>query len=260
MTSRDIAHHRLINQGILGSTFTEPKEMVRWMGCIQAQDFAGAKWAIGNRIKGITETEVENDFNEGKILRTHILRPTWHFVTAEDIHWILKLTAPKIKALCKGLHRKLEINEGILKRSKKIISKALQGGNQLTRDELQTLLKNRRINTDDIRLGFLIMDAELDGLICSGRRRGKQFTYALLEERSPKVKSMDRDAAIAELGKRYFISRGPATVQDFAWWSSLTLTEARKSVELNKKHLAHEVINGQAFWFSNNTPIMQKPV
>ena len=259
MTSRDIVHHRLINQGILSSTFTEPEEVVRWMGCIQAQDFAGAKWAIGNRIKGITEAEIENDFNEGKILRTHILRPTWHFVNPEDIHWMLKHTAPKIKALSKGLHRKLDIDDAILKRSKKIISKALQDGNQLTRDEIQTFLKKGKINTDDIRLGFLIMDAELDGIICSGKRQGKQFTYALLEERAPKVTSMDRDAAIAELGKRYFLSRGPATVQDFAWWSGLTLTEAKQSIELNKKHLAHEVVNGEAFWFSSNMPVKQKP-
>jgi hypothetical protein len=172
---------------------------------------------------------------------------------------MLKLTAPKIKALSKGLHRKLDIDDTILRRSKKIISKALQDGNQLTRDEIQTFLKKGNINTDDIRLGFLIMDAELDGLICSGKRQGKQFTYSLLEERAPNAKSMDRDAAIAELGKRYFFSRGPATIQDFAWWSGLTLTEAKQSVELNKKHLTHEVIDGQAFWFSSDTPVKQKP-
>lgn len=260
MTSRTITHHRLLTQGILHAGFKEPDELVRWMGGMQAQDFAGAKWAIGLRIKGITEAMVESDFNKGKILRTHILRPTWHFVSPEDIRWMLALTAPGIKALAKGMHRKLEIDDRALKRSRVIMEKALRDGNHLTREELQGLLKKAKINTDDMRLGFLLIDAETEGMICSGSRKGKQFTYALLDERAKPSKPKDRDAAIAELGKRYFISHGPATVRDFAWWSALSQADAKKSLEMNKKDLEHMVIKGQAYWFAAGTTPDKKPV
>jgi hypothetical protein len=255
MTSHDIVHHRLISQGILNSTFTEANEVVQRMGCIQAQDFAGAKWAIGNRVKNITEAAIDDDFNTGKILRTHILRPTWHFVAPQDIRWLLKLTAPRIKALSQGAHRNLEIDARVLTRSKTIMTKALRDGKHLTRDELKTFLQKGKINTNDIRLGFLLMDAEIDGIICSGRRQGKQFTYALLEERVPAFKPIDRDAALAEIGKRYFTSHGPATVQDFTWWSGLTSADSKKSMELNEKRLGHAVIKGQTYWFAADGPV-----
>lgn len=260
MNSRAITHHRLLNQGILHADHKDPKQLVEWMGCMQAQDFAGAKWAIGLRIKGLTEAAVDSDFNEGKILRTHVLRPTWHFVSPEDIRWMLELTAPGIKAAAKGMHRKLEIDERALKRSRVIIEKALRDSNYLTREELQVLLKKARINTDDIRLGFLMIDAEAEGIICSGPRKGKQFTYALLDERAKSSKPKDRDAALAELGRRYFISHGPATVQDFAWWSGLSLADSKKSLEINKKHLENIVIKDQAYWFAAGTDLDKKPV
>jgi hypothetical protein len=252
MNSRDVAHHRLINQQLIECEFNRPHELVRWMGCIQAQDYAGAKWAIGCRIKGIRDEEIENDFNKGKILRTHVLRPTWHFISPEDIHWMLKLTAPRVKAFCKSLHKKLDIDDKALRKSKAIITKALAGGRHLDRDEIKNLLKTGKLNTDDIRLGFYLMDAELNGLICSGERKGKQFTYALLEERVRKYKTLDHDEAIAELAKRYFRSHGPATLHDFAWWSGLTLTDGKKGIELNHKNLSHLVLNGQAYWFSED--------
>jgi hypothetical protein len=215
MTSRNIANHRLVtqriagsHQRIAGSGVTGPVESVQWMGCIQAQDFAQAKWAIGLRSEDITEAAIDRDFNEGKILRTHILRPTWHFVLPQDIGWMLRLTAPKIKAFNKGLHRKLGIDEAILKRSRAILLKALTGDKQLTREQLVQLLKKGRINTDDIRITFLLMDAELDGLICSGARQGRQFTYALLQERAPGLRYLEEDEAIGELTRRILPAGG----------------------------------------------------
>src|SRR6266700_1288942 len=117
MTNRDIISYRLSRQQLAAPSFTHAAGLVNWMGCIQAQDFAGAKWAIGNRIKDITEAAIENDFNEGRFLRTHVLRPTWHFVAPEDIRWMLQLTAPRIKAFNKNLHRNLDITAAVLKRS-----------------------------------------------------------------------------------------------------------------------------------------------
>jgi hypothetical protein len=250
MTSTTIARLRLLNQQLAAPRFKQPEQLVQWMGCIQAQDFAGAKWALGNRLPGITEAAIDQLFNEGKILRTHILRPTWHLVSPADIGWMLQLTAPRIKAFNKVLHRKLGIDDRVLTRSKHVMVKALTGGRQLTREQLVGLLQKARINTDDIRSNFLLMDAELDGIICSGARQGKQFTYALLEERVTQLQYRSREASVAELAKRYFFSRGPATLQDFTWWSGLNTTQAKAGIEMNRSLLHHEVHNGQAYWFA----------
>lgn len=252
MNSQQIAQLRLQQQQILPTHFTSAPALMKWMGCIQAQDYAGAKWAIGNRVKSSTDASIEKDFNEGNILRTHILRPTWHFVSPEDIGWMRQLTAPKIKAFCKKLHAKLEITEKDLQRSKNILAAALSNKNYLTRSAIIPLLKKAKINTDDIRLGFLLMDAELEGLICSGPRQGKQFTYALLSDRAPASPRMERDEAIARITRLYFNSRGPATVNDLQWWSGLNMTDIKKGLLLNKDILTHTVTNGQAYWFSKD--------
>ncbi len=251
MNTAKLLSYRLANQQISRHSFTSPEALVAEMGCIQAQDFGGAKWAIGSRIKNITDADIEMDFNSGKILRTHILRPTWHFVTPADIGWMLKLTAPRIKTFCKVHHKKLGMDLTTLKRSKNIISKALTGGKYLTRNQLLQLLKRGKIRTDNLRPLFFMLDAELDGIICSGPRQGKQFTYALLEERAPGIRHLDHDAAIAELTNRYFTSRGPATLQDFSWWSGLILSDAKKGIEMNGKNLIYEIINGQTYWYSS---------
>ncbi|MDB5114634.1 MAG: Winged helix DNA-binding protein, partial [Mucilaginibacter sp.] len=212
----------------------------------------------GIRVKGLTDAAIEKDLNEGKILRTHVLRPTWHFVSPADIGWMLKLTAPKIKGFAKIHYRQLGIDEAMLIRSKNVLTSALANGKQLSREELLPLFKNNKVNTDDTRISFLLMDAELDGLICSGARKGKQFTYALLEERVPNLKQLDLEEALATLAKRYFISRGPATVKDFAWWSGLNISDAKLGLELTRVFLNHEIINGQAYWFSNQLPEAKK--
>lgn len=254
MISSNIPFYRMVNQQMTGTGFTRAAELVQWMGCIQAQDFAGAKWAIGSRIEGITEAAVEKEFNEGRFLRTHVLRPTWHFVSPGDIRWMLRLSAPKIKALSKNYHRNLNITSSILKRSRAVLEKSLAGGQHLNRQELTARLQKARINTDDIRLSFLLMDAELDGVICSGPRKGKQFTYALLEERVAPAAPLSRQESLGELAKRYFTSRGPATLPDFAWWGGLRLSDAREGLEQCRQWLVNEVVNGQAYWFSAGAP------
>jgi hypothetical protein len=255
MNSPQIAKLRQQHQQLLYSHFTRPAELVKWMGCLQAQDYAGAKWAIGNRVKGSTDASIEKDFNDGLLLRTHILRPTWHFVAPEDIGWLLQLTAPRIKAFNKRLHEKLGISERDLHRSKGILGQALSDQPFLTRTAILPLLHKAKINTDDIRLGFLLMDAELEGLICSGPRQGKQFTYALLANRAAKAALPGRDEAIAQLTLRYFRSRGPATVSDFQWWSGLPVADIKKGLALNKSVLHHIVHNGLAYWFTREEPV-----
>jgi DNA glycosylase AlkZ-like len=247
----DIIRHRLHNQLLSQIKFTQPSQVVAWLGAVQSQDYAGAKWALSQRTKGLTDSAIEQAFSEGEILRTHVLRPTWHFVTRLDIRWMLALTAPRIHALSSHYYRQLELDDAIFKHSNEILTKALRGGNQLTRAELTSLLqKNGIAGNELLRFTYLMVHAELDGVICSGARRGKQHTYALLDERAPQAKTLERDEALAELTKRYFTSHGPATLQDFVWWSGLTVTDARKGIESVKSQFEQEVIEDKAYWLA----------
>jgi Winged helix DNA-binding domain len=249
----NIPHQRLHNQLITQSTFTTPDEVVRWLGAVQAQDYAGAKWAIGLRLQNATNTTIEEAFNEGAILRTHILRPTWHFVSPLDIRWILELTGPRVNAYNAHYYRKMELDDAIFARSNAALENALKGGKQLTRSELLPALEQADIATNDLRSSLLIMRAELDMLICSGARRGKQFTYALLAERAPQALLMERNDALAELSRRYIASRGPVTVQDFVWWSGLTTTDARVGFEMVASEFSYAVLDGKTYWFSSSS-------
>src|SRR5205085_10298801 len=258
MTNLDIAHQRLHNQLIARHTFENPSDVVQWLGAVQAQDFAGAKWALGLRIEGATDESIERAFADGTILRTHVMRPTWHFVSPADIRWLLALTAPRVHAASAYYNRKLELDDAVFRCTNAVLANALQGGKQLTRDELASALQQAGIVTEDVqRVTYIVMRAELDGIICSGVRRGKQFTYALLAERAPQARSLDRDEALAELTKRYFTSHGPATIQDFVWWSGLTVADAKAGLAMVTSHLLHETINGQTYWFSPSTPPVQ---
>jgi len=260
MTDKEILLRRLHNQGLLGGGGVRGapdaaekrhgtiEDLVRWMGCIQAQDFGQAKWAIGVRGRAVTEANVDAAFNDGRILRTHVLRPTWHFVLPTDIRWMLRLTAPRIRQFCQPYHRKMGIDAAVLRRSRKVLEKELGGGVPLTRVEIAQLFRRSRINTDDIRMNFLLIDAELEGLICSGPRRGKQFTYTLLEERAQGAGLLPPDEALAELAVRYFRSRGPATLADLAWWSGLTITQAKRGLEMVKGRLELVVVDGEEYW------------
>ena len=255
MKNFDITHLRLHNQRLSTTTFKKPADVVGWLGAVQSQDYAGAKWALGQRIKNAVDAEIEQAFNEGAILRTHVMRPTWHFVTPEDIRWMLALTGPRVNALSSHYYRRLELDNAIFKRSNALLTKALEGGKQLTRAELTSLLQKNGIATDDLlRFTYLIVRAELDGIVCSGARRGKQFTYALLEERAPHARTLERDEALAELAKRYFVSHGPATLRDFVWWSGLTTTDARKGLDSIRSKLINETENGSTYWFADSAP------
>jgi hypothetical protein len=250
----DIAAQRLSSQQLEQARFKTPVEVVAWLGAVQAQEYAGAKWALGLRIPGIKDQAVEQAFAEGQILRTHMLRPTWHFVTAADIRWIQNLTAPRVHAANAYYYRRLELNEAVFRQSTAALVAALQGGKQRTRRELAAALAEAGIIAEGQRLAYLVMRAELDGILCSGARRGKQFTYALLDERAPQARVLEREEALAELTRRYFTSHGPAKVADFAWWSGLTIADVKAGLELAQSHLLAEETGGQTYWLSAAAP------
>jgi len=254
MNNSDIAHRRLLQQGLSKIRFTDAKDVVTQLGAVQAQDYAGAKWALGQRLKDSSDAALDQVFADGSILRTHLLRPTWHFVSPDDIRWMLKLTAPRVHAVNAYMYSQSGLDKATFKKSNTTLEKALRGGKQLTRTELASALDKAGISADGFRLGYLMMYAELEGIICSGSRRGKQFTYALLEERVPQVKAISRDEALAELVKRYFKTRGPATLQDFTWWSGLTMADTKNGIAMVKSQFVNETINGQTYWFSESKP------
>jgi hypothetical protein len=259
VTSLQIAYLRLHSQQLSSPRFKGPADVVAWFGAVQAQDYYGAKWSLGQRMVGATDDVIEKAFATGRILRTHIVRPTWHFVTPADIRWLLRLTAPRINAINGHYYRKLGLDEAIFRRSNEAFARALRGNKYLTRDVLRKAVQRAGIVTDGLRFIHLLARAELDEVICSGPRVGKQFTYALLDERAPKAKNLTRDEALAELARRYFSSRGPAMLQDFVWWSGLTVADAKAGVEMVKQQLVEEVIDGKVYWLVSSTTTVRNP-
>ena len=251
MTRSRIVNLRLRNQRLVNSSFHKPTDVLKWLGAVQAQDFYGAKWALGLRLRDATDELIEKAFSDGEIIRTHVMRPTWHFVAASDIRWLLKLTAPRVNMTARNYYRKFELDDGVFKRINRALERALRGGRQLTRQEVRTAINKAGIPCDDLlRFTFILLRAELDALICSGARRGKQFTYALFDERVPDTKTLSKDEALAELARRYFTSRGPATLRDFVWWSGLSTTDARTGLALIQGSLSKERIDSEDYWFS----------
>jgi hypothetical protein len=173
---------------------------------------------------------------------------------------MLALTAPRVRAATASYDRRLGIDASVIERSNKAIARALKGGRQLTRQELKAALQEVGVAADGTqRLAHLVMHAELDAVVCSGALRGKQFTYALLDERAPGSRVLPRDEALAELTRRYFTSHGPAQLQDFVWWSGLTTRDVRAGLEMAARHLADDVIDGKRYWFSSSMRVVAPP-
>ena len=241
-TAPDIIRLRLRNQRLTRTGFRTPADVVSWLGAVQSQDYTGAAWAIGLRARGLTATDVGRAFDEGLVLRTHVMRPTWHFVAPGDIRWLLALTGPRINRVCSNYYRWAGLDEKIVTRSRTTIEKALRGGRHLTRTEIGAALRRVGIDVKGTDLAFVVLRLEVDAVICSGARRDKQFTYALIDERVPPAKALTRDEALAELAKRYFASHGPATVRDFVWWSGLTVRDAQAGLDMVTPAIEHAVI------------------
>ncbi len=257
MNPSNITSIRLLNQRIAAPQFATAKELVGWMGAMQAQDFPMSKWAVGLRLPHSTESEVEAVFNRGEILRTHLMRPTWHLVSADDIYWMLELTAPQIKSQCKSRNRDLGLTTDVLSASRKVLEKALRGNQALTRDEIGNHLNQSGITPEGQRLPHILMEAEIESLICSGPVIAKKQTYMLLEERVPKKNLLHKEEALALLAKKYFSSHGPATLADFIWWSGLRISDARKALEINQSTLISAEIDNETYWFTE--PAFNQP-
>jgi hypothetical protein len=219
---------------------------VAWLGAVQAQEFGPSKWGLGLRLpESTTDKDLDKAFDAGRILRTHVMRPTWHFVTASDIRWMLELTAPRVLPMVSRYCRKFGFDGPACTRAASIFERALDG-QSLTRGELSTQLERAGMRAKGITLAMLSIYAELEGVICSGPRRGKDQTYAQLAVRAPKARRLSRDEALAELTSRFFRSHGPATMRDFVWWSGLNTTDTKRGLEMNRA--TSEAIDGLTYW------------
>lgn len=250
ITDQEIAFQRLSRQHIRAAQFDTPEEVVRWMGAMQAQDYAQAVWGIGARTRSATLTDVEKAIAEGKIIRTWPMRGTIHFIPPDAVKWMLKLSAARMVAADRRRQEQLDLNEAILERCKQLFYDVLHGGRRLSRPEMMTLLENNGIGTGNQRGYHILWYAAQTGLICLGPMQGKQQTFVLLEEWVPDAQDLPREEALIELARRYFSGHGPATVQDFAWWAGLPLGEARVGLAGAGESLEAAPVGDRQYWMA----------
>ena len=250
----NIPNIRLLNQQLLNPLFREPKELVSWMGAMQAQNYSMVKWAVGMRLKSATIQAVEKALHEGEILRTHVMRPTWHLGAAEDIRWMLKLSAQRIisanDSFAKGYD--LDIPNELYTKAHDLLEKILCGKKSMTKQEIAEHFTRSGIVADNHRMTRFMARAEQEGIICSGEDRGSKCTYALLEERVPPMPELTKDESLARLARSYFRSHSPAVLQDFIWWSGLPVSDAKQAVYLIASELTTEQWKEQT-WYIHDT-------
>lgn len=249
MTPSHIAALRLHNQQIARTRFEQPHELVAWLGAIQGQDYSGALWSLGLRLPGSTDTRIEQALLDRTIVRTWALRGTLHLVAAADLRWLLDLLAPRVLAGSALRLRQLELDEQTLTRSNRLIANAVSDGQPHSRTELFALLEANGISTQGQRGYHMLIRASWEGLICQGVAVRNVPTFLALDQALPPGKKLARDEALAELAGRFFTSHGPATLQDFVWWSGLTVGDARAGLEAVKRELTQEAVDEQTYWF-----------
>lgn len=254
MDTSTIAQHRLHNQHITQYRVHTPAEVVGWLGAIQGQDYSGAQWAIGLRLSGSTSIVIEQAIAEHAIVRTWLLRGTLHLVAAEDIRWMLALIAPHVIAGNARRYKQLALDVGTMARSTDILAEALQGGRERDRAELLAILEQHGISTEGQRGVYLLQRASLDGVIAQGAQRGRNATFFSLDKLPAQDRVSSREEALAELARRYFTSRGPATLQDFVWWSGLKIADARAALASIQSTLVEDMVDGQRYWRPDTSP------
>jgi hypothetical protein len=250
MTIEDITMGRLRSQQLGKSVFTRPEEVVAWLGAVQAQDYAGAQWSVGLRLPGSTAVDIDTAIADRKIVLTWALRGTLHLVAATDIRWLLALLAPRIIAKRATRYRQLGLDEKTFAECNQVLVNELKGNQRRTRKDLLASFEDAGISSDGQRGYHLLGRAGLDQVICFGPMEGRQQTFVLLDEWILRSPVLNRDALVAGLARHYFTSHGPATLQDFLWWSGLSSAEARSGIVAAGPDLRQETVGGQIYWRS----------
>lgn len=251
MNISELLHLRMYNHLLSANQLGEASEIVSWMGAMQSQSLDLAKWGIGVRMKDGRVGDINKSLNTAKIIRTHILRPTWHFVSAEDIHWMYDLSNDRLKPIYRSYIKGSGVNEDLVFRIACILDRILSSGEHFTKQELGDLLKIHNLESDSRHLDMAIFYAEIEGILVNGRLKGNKQTFTSFEKWVPRTQTMHRDDALGCLALKFFTSHSPATLDDFVWWSGLTLKECRNAIEMIKDKFVYETINGRLFLINN---------
>ena len=225
---------RLLSQQLAAPQFKDPADVVAWFGAMQAQDYRGMRWAVAMRTIRPSYVSFENAFNEGRIIRTHLQRTTWQLVAREDYHWMLELCRSKALTGLRGwMHSNgIDIPDGEKCRIQEMLADIMAGLGCAFKEDIAFALKARGISMTDQRLSYHLRLAEYDGLLCSGDIHPTKRTLALVSEKIGTQARIDRDEALSLLARKYFRSHGPATLEDFVWWSGLNLRDCRLGIAL----------------------------
>jgi hypothetical protein len=256
MQDLDIARWRLRRQHLVSPRAVSAGEAVGSLLAVQAENPSQAAWAVASRTQNPDQAELAALLDDGTVLRTHVLRPTWHFVRGEDLGWLLDLTGPRVRRVTGHQLRNAHgLTERAIGDAVAAVAEALANRGQLTRAQLADELRERGMPGSRQMLMILLAHAELDGLICSGRIADGEHTYALLGERVPAPRRLERTEALAELVLRYFTGHGPATERDLAYWATLTLTDVRAGLKQVHDRLDSFSHDGRTFWHApGNAP------
>ena len=251
MDREDVVRQRLATQRLTSAGFDTAAEVVRLLTCVQCQERDHAYFSLGLRGHGLDHESVATELDTGAFVRTHILRPTWHFVLAEDLRWILALTSPRVEQKMAARHRQLGLHEpGLLDRSLDAVTSLLAGRRFMTRRAIGDRLAGRSdVAQAGPQLGHALMVGELRGLICSGASEGPHHTYALVDEVVAPTPGVDRDEALVRLVHRFFAGHGPADAKDFARWSSLTVGDTKAALARLGGVLERMEVDGMELWF-----------
>jgi hypothetical protein len=253
MESAAIARTRMRAQRVWNSEFKNPQQALTHLVAVQSQEFPYARWSLAQRSGIASSSVVQRAFDDGRILRTHVLRPTWHFVAPRDLRWLMRLSGPRVIASIARRCQELGLDAKTLRKSNDVIAKAV-AEQPLTRRALGGILEQRRLSPGGQRMPYMLTRAELDMIVCSGPLEGKQHTFAPFDERVPRASDITRDQALGRLAKRYFASRGPATIKDFAWWSGLPMADVRRAVEIAGRKLQRRDVDGRIYLFTDEQP------
>lgn len=238
-------------QGLSRPRWNDAATLVRDLGAVQAQDLHGARWALGLRT-GLTEAMITEALAAGHILRTHALRPTWHFIAPADADALIGLSASRIQMSAASRRRQLGLDDRVLKRAFSVIDRSFAGAAWVDRGTLAKALERARVPLAEESLSHVLMAAELQRRIISGPCMQGRTAYAPYEARVPRGPERSRAEVIVDLADRYFRTRGPATVRDLAWWAGLTLTDARYGAAALGRDLVRTEIDGEAYWHARD--------
>ena len=245
---------RLLNQQLITPQFSDTSELVSYMGAIQAQEYRMMRWAVAMRTKKPSHKAFKKAFDEGKIIRIHLMRGTWQLIAAEDYWMMIDLCASKVKAITNGwlCSNGIIIPDEEIRRVSDILAQTAADKGSATKEDFVQALEERDIQMNDHLLSYHLRMAEISGILCSGELLPMKATYSLASAKVKLNAKMDKDEALSRITHKYFQSRQPATLEDFMWWSGLNISDCRKGIALlgDKIHLVR--YKGRDFYLTDD--------